>query len=179
MKNKKGFTLIELLAVIVVLGIIMLIAVTSVSGVLEKSRKDSFVATARAYINAVRQKILTENISLPTEDGEEITIYFDKTMVEKGGITSPYGREYTVLPDAQRDNEDIEELNEEFETAVSGVFVSCNFDEDDKCQYEYTVFLSDGVRATMDEGGCFPPYLGTLESDLGPEKVLALENCPV
>ena len=41
-KKRKGFTLIELLAVIVILAVIMLVATTSVQGVMLDARKGSF-----------------------------------------------------------------------------------------------------------------------------------------
>lgn len=52
--NEKGFTLIELLAVIVIISILMMIAIPSVSRIIEKSRIDSFVTTAKAYVNAAK-----------------------------------------------------------------------------------------------------------------------------
>ena len=52
--NEKGFTLIELLAVIVILGVIMLIAIPSISSVMTNSRKDSFIRSMDSYIDAVR-----------------------------------------------------------------------------------------------------------------------------
>ena len=52
--NEKGFTLIELLAVIVIISILMMIAIPSVSRAIEKSRIDSFVTTAKAYVNAAK-----------------------------------------------------------------------------------------------------------------------------
>ena len=55
--NKKGFTLIELLAVIIILGILMIIAIPSVTTYIQNSRKSAFVDTASAYIDAVRTKV--------------------------------------------------------------------------------------------------------------------------
>lgn len=57
MKNKKGFTLIELLAVIIILGVLMIIAIPSVTEYISSSRKSAFVDTASGYIDSVRTKV--------------------------------------------------------------------------------------------------------------------------
>ena len=57
MKNKKGFTLIELLAVIIILGVLMIIAIPSVTTYIQNSRKSAYVDTAVAYVDAVRNKV--------------------------------------------------------------------------------------------------------------------------
>ena len=51
-KAKKGFTLVELLAVITIMGILMLVAIPAVSRTIENSRRDTFMDTAKAYINS-------------------------------------------------------------------------------------------------------------------------------
>ena len=52
--NSKGFTLVELLAVIVIMGILMMVAIPSVTRTIENSRKDTFVDIAKSYANAAR-----------------------------------------------------------------------------------------------------------------------------
>ena len=52
--NKKGFTLVELLAVIVIMGILMMVAIPSISRVIENSRKDTFVDIAKSYANVAK-----------------------------------------------------------------------------------------------------------------------------
>lgn len=139
MKRSKGFTLIELLAVIVVLGIIMMIAVTSVSGVLEKSRKDAFVATARAYISAVRLQASQNTavnesgatVGLPA-CGSNVTIPLSTNMVEKGGVTSPYNKSYRIKSGSVT-------------TDYSYVRITGGTaDSNGICTYTYAIYLTDG-----------------------------------
>ena len=54
LSSKKGFTLVELLAVIVIMGILMMVAIPSISRVIENSRKDTFVDIAKSYANAAK-----------------------------------------------------------------------------------------------------------------------------
>ena len=69
--NKKGFTLIELLAVIIILGILMIIAIPSVTTYIQNSRKSAFVDTADAYISAVRTKV---------NEGKDLKLFATKTL---------------------------------------------------------------------------------------------------
>ncbi|AIQ49671.1 hypothetical protein R70723_30175 [Paenibacillus sp. FSL R7-0273] len=59
-KEEKGFTLIELLAVIVILGIIAVIAVPLIGNVIQNSREDGDIATARQIYDAARLYIVGE-----------------------------------------------------------------------------------------------------------------------
>lgn len=55
MKNK-GFTMIELLATIVILGVIMMIAVPSVTSILSKNKKQTFLNDAKKFIALSEQE---------------------------------------------------------------------------------------------------------------------------
>ena len=57
MKNKKGFTLIELLAVIIILGVLMIIAIPSVTTYIQNSRKSAWVDTSVAYVKSTVNKV--------------------------------------------------------------------------------------------------------------------------
>ncbi|CAM4278418.1 type II secretion system protein [Paenibacillus typhae] len=59
-KEEKGFTLIELLAVIVILGVIAVIAIPLIGNVIEKSKNNSDVATARQVYDAARLYVVSE-----------------------------------------------------------------------------------------------------------------------
>ena len=84
LKNKKGFTLIELLAVIVILGILMLVAIPLVSKYINNSRKDTFINTAKTYVDAVRTAYNADNIEcLHRYDG---TVWMNASTVENGTL---------------------------------------------------------------------------------------------
>ena len=69
--NKKGFTLIELLAVIIILGILMIIAIPSVTSYIQNSRKSAYVDTSAAYVEAVRTKV---------NEGKEFRLFSTDTL---------------------------------------------------------------------------------------------------
>lgn len=61
-KNRKGFTLVELLAVITILGILMIVAIPAVSRTIENSRRNTFLSTAKTYVNAVREGYAADQV---------------------------------------------------------------------------------------------------------------------
>lgn len=65
LKNQKGFTLVELLAVIVILGIIGAIAVPSIAGIIDNSKKDAHIANAQQMVGAARMAIAAGDIVAP------------------------------------------------------------------------------------------------------------------
>lgn len=71
--NKKGFTLIELLAVIVILGVIMLIAIPSVSSIIASSRKNTYKSTAETLISGARNMVLSTSTGDPGDGWSEVT----------------------------------------------------------------------------------------------------------
>ena len=54
--NKKGFTLIELLAVIAVIAVMLLIAVPSITNILDEAKKSSLQATTKSIISSAEER---------------------------------------------------------------------------------------------------------------------------
>ena len=69
MNDNKGFTLIELLAVITIMGILMMVAIPTVSRTIENSRKDTFIDTAKKYADSAKAMWSGDNLSCATAGG--------------------------------------------------------------------------------------------------------------
>ena len=98
MKNNKGFTLIELLAVIVILGVLLAIAIPSVSKYINTAKKSTFIINVKEYADAAKKEfnLIDTDMQLPVSKGEAVVVYFDKlrTALENGGKKSSYGAEF-------------------------------------------------------------------------------------
>ena len=89
--NKKGFTLIELLAVIIILGILMIIAIPSVTKYISDSRKSAYVDTAKQVANATKNLVNSGKIEMYNTN---ITYFVPSSCIkiENGEkAKSPYG----------------------------------------------------------------------------------------
>ena len=90
--NKKGFTLIELLAVIVILGLLMAIAIPSVTKYITQSRKKTLTNTMGNYIAALTTEV--NNLSYTFTDSNTIyAVPIECIALERGG-TDPFGAWY-------------------------------------------------------------------------------------
>ena len=58
-KNKKGFTLLELLGAIVIMGILMIMAMPSVTRQVENSRKRSFYTSVYNIVSNIRTEVIS------------------------------------------------------------------------------------------------------------------------
>lgn len=90
--SERAFTLIELLAVIIILGLLMLIAIPSVTTYINNSRREAYIDTAREYIMGATN--LVNSGALDIYD-PSVTYYIPSTCIplETGG-TSPYGGKF-------------------------------------------------------------------------------------
>ena len=88
-KKKKGFTLIELLAVIIILGILMIIAIPSVTSYISDSRKSAYVDTAKEIVGGTRNIVNEGNLGMYDTN----TTYFipSRYIQTENASKSPYG----------------------------------------------------------------------------------------
>ena len=87
--KKNGFTLIELLAVIIILGILMIIAIPSVTRYISDSRKSAYVDTAKQLVSSTRNLVNSGELGMYDTD---TTYYIPISCIRtENGAKSPYG----------------------------------------------------------------------------------------
>ena len=88
-KKKKGFTLIELLAVIIILGILMIIAIPSVTSYISDSRKSAYVDTAKEIISGARNLVNEGKLGMYDTNATYYVPY--SCITTENSSKSPYG----------------------------------------------------------------------------------------
>ena len=91
-KNNRGFTLVELLAVIVILGLLMAIAIPSVTKYITQSRVKTLISSMDSYITAVVTSVNDGEYKF-SDSTKVFAIPIECVSLEKGG-TNPFGNWY-------------------------------------------------------------------------------------
>lgn len=88
LKNRNGFTLIELLATIVILGIIMVIAVPNVTGIIYRSRANTYIEDAKKMVTLTDYAMRGGNNKI-TKPGENQCIIFSLYYLDNAEFEDP------------------------------------------------------------------------------------------
>ena len=88
-KDNKGFTLVELLAVIVILGLLMAIAIPSVTKYITQSRVKTLVSSMDSYITAIVTEVNDGGYKF-SDSTKVFAIPIECVALEKGG-SNPFG----------------------------------------------------------------------------------------
>lgn len=146
-RNERGLTLVELLAVVVILGILAAIAVPSIGGLIDNSKKDAHVANARQMISSAKLMVASEDV-IQENNGNKIIYLAD---IEESGYLEKMDDPDKVKNGYKRNKN------------KNGSYVEV---EKDKSNITYKVFLTNGERSVSDGNN-----EAVLESDLSRESV--------
>jgi type IV pilus assembly protein PilA len=126
LKNERGLTLIELLAVIVILGIIAAIAIPSIGGLIDNSKKDAHVANAQQMINAAKIAVTSDKDLIP--DNGKYTVVPLQYLEDKGYL------ETVKDPDG----------NSTYTKGTAAV--TANATDDPKADYSYVLIQNENTK---------------------------------
>ncbi len=88
-KKTKAFTLIELLAVIIILGVLMIIAIPSVTTYISNSRKSAYIDTAKNIVDGARNLVNEGKMEMYDTTA---TYYIPISCIKiETGLKTPYG----------------------------------------------------------------------------------------
>ena len=143
MKNKKGFTLVELLAVIVVLAIVMGIAAVAITNVLDSTRKNAYVASAKQFIAGAKTLVNADEMNILLG---ETAKYAPKCVPSKTGDDAVSTQIKLTDIKTEGGSNDKSSWGNDIDKANSFVQVYADGDSTTgECTYRYGIYLTDGT----------------------------------
>lgn len=112
--NSKGYTLVEVLAVITILGVLLLIAVPSISKLQENVNKRIYEKDKELFEQLVKQKIMS-NINI-TIDGEKVFYLSD---IDKNKLNGVYDEEHSKVIVSKCGYDDYDDYTCSYETILT------------------------------------------------------------
>ena len=156
--NAKGFTLIELLAVITIMGILMMVAIPTVSRTIENSRKDTFIDTVQRYVNGAKNMWASDNL--------QCTVTTGATTADLVASAVPTGTYYIKIDTENADSHPV--LLEQGGKSSWGNrnikgYIRVDVDDSDARKITYYPVLTDGVHGiNVDTAGASITEAATL-----------------
>lgn len=95
--NEKAFTLVELIAVVVIMAIIMVIATPNIVNMLDKGKKEDYIADAKNFISKATYEYRKDEKGLCDEnsnESNECSIFLKQLQISDEDKIDPYGLEY-------------------------------------------------------------------------------------
>ena len=99
MKDKKGFTLIELIAVVVILSILAIIATPNIVNMIDRGKKEQYVADAKDFIAKAtymykQEKYRNDTTYFTTNSSGSKIILGKIESIKSEDLIDPYGFKY-------------------------------------------------------------------------------------
>ena len=167
--NNKGFTLVELLAVIVVLAIVMGIAAVAITNVLDSTRKNAYIATAKQYIAGAKSLVNAEEVEIMLGGSAASTTYTPICKADSVAKTFPINKINTEGGDNDKTpyGTTLDRANSKI--TVEAVYNGTN----GTCTYNYSIYMidTDGIYSISTSDG-----KAVAETDLSSTSVRVIQG---
>ena len=88
-KDERGFTLVELLAVVTIMGVLMMIAIPTVTIIIQNVRKGTYINNAKTFKNEVQKEVI--NQTWPIDDPDKTYyIHINNVAEDRKPTPSPW-----------------------------------------------------------------------------------------